>query len=141
MSEQTTLLKYLTDRRETIGFWLGAVLGFVAATAANVVPYIQTHGAYGFDGVEISGFPFVFRSFGGFSPAYHFSHLALSADIAIVLTAGVSAGFLTKRCIGLPRRRRRFAWWAGPTMSRAVAIHPATIAAHRCARGSRVCGG
>jgi len=114
MPGRSTILKYLAERREAIGFWVGAALGFAAAIVANVVPYIQTYGAYGFDGVEIIGFPFVFRSFGGFSAAYKFSHLALSADIAFVLTVSVSVGFLTKRSISFLSRRRGFAWCAGP---------------------------
>ena len=119
MSEQSTILKYLADRRETLGFWVGAAVGFIAAIVANVLPYILTRGAYGFDGVEIIGFPFDIRSIGGIEGAFQFSHLALSADIAIVLTVAVSAGFLAKRCIGLLGRRRRFAWCAGPPVPHA----------------------
>jgi len=115
MIQPSAVLKYLADRRETIGFWIAATtLGLVVAIVANVVPYYETRGAYGFDGVEIIGFPFVFRSAGGFNFKFEFSHLALSTDIAIALVFSLIVGVVAKRLVGRIGRRRRFAWCVGP---------------------------
>jgi hypothetical protein len=117
MFQRASILKYLTEHQKTISFWIAAALGLAVAIWANALPYLRTRGAAGFDGVEITGFPFVFRSFGGFSPAFEFSQ-ALSADIAIAIAFSLCAGVAAKRLIGLRGRRRRFAWCAGPPSRR-----------------------
>lgn len=143
MFRRTSILEYLTDHRRAFAFWAAAALGLAIAIGANVLTYIQTRGAAAFDGVEIIGFPFVFRSFGGFAQFFEFSHVALSIDIAIAITFSLGAGVAAKRLIGLRRRPRRFAWCAGPPPRRepwqfslrqlllAVAIVAAACAADR----------
>ena len=134
MIQPSAILKYLADRRSTIGFWVAAALWMVVAIVANVAPYYETRGAYGFDGYEIVGFPFVFRRAGGFEGSFEFSHLALSTDIAIAMVFSLVVGAVAKRLVGRIGRRSRFAWCRRPaSTSHAVAIQPATNALHRCA--------
>jgi hypothetical protein len=119
MIQRAAIVKYLANRRQTIAFWVVAALGLFVALEANLAPYYMTRGAYGFDGLEIIGFPFVFRSVGGFSFAFEFSHLALSADIAIAVIFSFAVGAMARRLVGRIGRRSRFAWCAGPPPRRA----------------------
>ena len=60
----------------------------LVAAFVNLVPYLQTRGAYKTDGLEVIGFPFTFRRFGGYYPIYEFSVGLLLADIIVALLFG-----------------------------------------------------
>ncbi len=72
-------------------FWVGFSAGCLLAVGLNLLPYLRTHGAYQTDGLELIGFPFVFRRFGGLAPWLYFHWWALAIDI---LLAGIFAGAL-----------------------------------------------
>ena len=55
------------------------------AAFANLLPYLQTRGAYKTDGLEIIGFPFTFRQRGGYYYVDDFRIGLLLADIVIAL--------------------------------------------------------
>jgi len=46
------------------------------------------------DGYDCLGFPFTFRAIGGIAGTYEFSYLALLADVAFGLFAGVIVGWV-----------------------------------------------
>jgi hypothetical protein len=50
-----------------IRFVSGLSIGAAIAFGLNLLPYWETDHAFGGDGYEIIGFPFVFRRVGGFS--------------------------------------------------------------------------
>jgi hypothetical protein len=57
----------MRTRTEHRDFWIGTSVGCLLAVGLNLLPYLRTRGAYQADGFELIGFPFVFRSFGGFT--------------------------------------------------------------------------
>jgi hypothetical protein len=61
-------------------FRIGLSVGCLFASGLNLLPYLRTRGAYKADGLEIIGFPFVFRSLGGFAYRFYFHWWALVAD-------------------------------------------------------------
>jgi len=84
-----------TRRCFIAGFSLTAFFGVLL----NVVTYLATKGAYGGDGFEVIGFPFVFRKLGGFAGIYEFKLLALLADLLIILVASATVGYgLSRWC-------------------------------------------
>ena len=52
------------------GFWIGFAVGCLLAVGLNLLPYLRTRGAYQIDGLEVIGFPFAFRSLGGFPTGF-----------------------------------------------------------------------
>jgi hypothetical protein len=51
------------------------------------------------DGYDRFGFPFTFRAMGGIAGTYEFSYLALLADIAFAILAGLTVGYVrTGKC-------------------------------------------
>jgi len=75
-------------------FWIGFSAGLVLAVILNLVPYLLTRGAYHGDGFEVIGFPFVFRSSGGFAYRLSFSWLALAADLFAAGIIALAAGYI-----------------------------------------------
>jgi hypothetical protein len=75
-------------------------LSCLFGVGVNLVTYLVTRGAYGGDGFEIIGFPFVFRRLGGIAGLYEFKVLALFADVLIVLLISVAVGFAFSRWCG-----------------------------------------
>jgi len=57
----------------------------LVAAFVNLVPYLQTRGAYKTGGLEIIGFPFTFRQVGGYTGIDEFSVGLLLADIIVAL--------------------------------------------------------
>lgn len=80
-------------KKFTVGFSIAALV----AAFLNLLPYLRTRGAYHGDGFEVVGFPFVFRSEGGFFWTYEFSYLALVADIALALAVALGVGYAYSR--------------------------------------------
>jgi hypothetical protein len=93
--------------RPVLRFGSGFAIGAAIAAGLNLLPYWRTYRAYGGDGYEIIGFPFVFRRMGGFSYSYTFRTDLLLADIAIALGFALVAGLVG---VVLPR----FVRGAGP---------------------------
>ena len=83
-------------------FWSGFIATGLLAIALNFLPYILTRGAYQTDGLEMMGFPFVFRSLGGFAYMLYFSWSALAADLGFAIIIAVLAGYFWR---ALCRRR------------------------------------
>ena len=82
-----------TAKRFVIGFSAAALF----AAFLNLLPYLRTRGAFHGDGFEVIGFPFIFRSEGGFSYIYEFSYLALLAYITLALVARIVVGYAYSR--------------------------------------------
>ena len=83
-------------RRFALGFTAAALV----AVFLNLLPYLRTRGAMQGDGFEVIGFPFIFRSEGGFAWAYEFSYLALIGDIALALVVAATAGYACSQVRG-----------------------------------------
>ena len=79
------MLEYSTPPPHRSRFWVGLLVGFLVAIAANIVPYLATYHAYDGDGFEMMGFPLTFREQGGLAYTYTFSNRALIIDIAFCL--------------------------------------------------------
>jgi hypothetical protein len=80
-------------KKFTVGFSVAALV----AAFLNLLPYLRTRGAYHGDGFEVVGFPFVFRSEGGFAWTYEFSYLALIADLGLALVVALGVGYACSR--------------------------------------------
>jgi hypothetical protein len=78
-------------------FWIGILFGGVLAIGLNLLPYLRTHGAYGTDGFEVIGFPFVFRSLGGFVGKLDFHWWALLVDVLLAALLAFTVGYLWSR--------------------------------------------
>ena len=86
-------LEYSNDRAGARGLFLwGFVFGLLVDLAANVLSYLPTRHAYYTDGYEIIGFPFKFRSMGGFRYSYSFSYGWLLVDVVFAIVVGCVAG-------------------------------------------------
>ncbi len=88
-------------------FGVGAFVGLAIAVAMNLLPYWQSYEAYGGDGLEVIGFPFTFRSYGGMSPTYTFRGDLLAADVAVGIAVALAAGYAIALLPRLGRSRRR----------------------------------
>jgi len=82
-----------TRKRFATGFAATAI----AAAFLNLLPYLQTRGAYNGDGFEVAGFPFTFRRLGGFAGIHEFRPAALFADIALSFTVVLFIGYICTR--------------------------------------------
>jgi hypothetical protein len=80
-------------KRFAVGFTSAALV----AAFLNLLPYLRTRGAIHGDGFEVIGFPFIFRSEGGFVWTYEFSYLALLADITLALVVALGVGYACSR--------------------------------------------
>jgi hypothetical protein len=80
-------------KRFTVGF----ATAVLVAVVLNLLPYLRTRGAIHGDGFEVIGFPFIFRSEGGFAWTYEFSYLALLADITLALVVALGVGYACSR--------------------------------------------
>lgn len=80
-------------KRFAVGFTTAAGV----AAFLNLLPYLRTRGDMQGDGFEVVGFPFIFRSEGGFVWTYEFSYLALFADIALALGVSIGLGYVWSR--------------------------------------------
>src|SRR5437773_3779210 len=81
----------LREGRDRRCFLIGIAAGALFAVLCNLVPFFYTNGASGTDGVEVIGFPLVFRGAGGFVFTTHFYWLHFFADLlfaAIVCLVG-----------------------------------------------------
>ena len=78
-------------------FAVGFTAAILVAAFLSLLPYLRTHGAIHGDGFEVIGFPFVFRSEGGFVWTYEFSYLALLADIVLALVIALGVGYACSR--------------------------------------------
>jgi hypothetical protein len=83
-----------TPRRH---FWIGASVGCLFAAGLNLLPYLRTRGAYQTDGLEIIGFPFVFRGLGGFAYQLYIDWWALLADILLAAVLSFVLGLVWSR--------------------------------------------
>jgi hypothetical protein len=75
-------------------FWIGVSVGCLIAACLNLFPYLRTRGAFQTDGLEHIGFPFVFRSLGGFAYRLYFHWWALVADILLAAFFAFALGLL-----------------------------------------------
>jgi hypothetical protein len=87
-------MQTLTEDRH---FWIGTSMGCVLAVGLNLLPYLRTRGAYQADGLELIGFPFVFRSFGGFAYRLDLYWWALLADILLAALFAFALGVVWSR--------------------------------------------
>jgi hypothetical protein len=85
------IMQSLTVQRH---FWIGAAAGCLLAIGLNLLPYLRTRGAYQTDGLEVIGFPVVFRSLGGFAYRLYFSWWALLADILFAIFLAFALGLM-----------------------------------------------
>ena len=87
----------MQTRTEHRHFWIGTSVGCLLAVGLNLLPYLRTRGAYQADGFELIGFPFVFRSFGGFTYRLYISWWALLADILLAALFAFALGLVWSR--------------------------------------------
>src|SRR5689334_8209585 len=73
------------ENRSTKKFVAAFVATTLLAAFLNLLPYLQTRGAYNGDGFEVIGFPFIFRRLGGIAGIYEFRVGLLLADILVAL--------------------------------------------------------
>ena len=73
---------------------MGFIAGLALAIILNLVPYMRTRGAYQTDGLEVIGFPMVFRSLGGFTYALDFFWPALAVDILFATALAFTGGLV-----------------------------------------------
>jgi hypothetical protein len=90
--------------RSIIIFMIGFAIGAAIAFGLNLLPYWRTYHAYGGDGYEIIGFPFVFRRIGGVSGSYVFRTDFLITDVAIALAFAIIAGWGAIKASHVARR-------------------------------------
>ncbi len=87
-------------------FWDGVAAGGLLAVGLNLLPYLRTRDAYQTDGLEVIGFPFVFRRFGGIAGHLDFHWWALIADLLLAALLAVVLG----AAWALIRSRRPLEW-------------------------------
>jgi len=78
-------------------FSAGFAATAVVAVFLNILPYLRMRIRPIYDGYETLGFPFVFRSEGGFVWSYRFSSVALLADIVLALVVAFGVGYACTR--------------------------------------------
>jgi hypothetical protein len=74
-------------------FWIGVALTACAFAALNFLPYLITRHEPEHHGSQVMGFPFTFRSYGGYSPSVHFETQALFIDAATGLFLAAIMGY------------------------------------------------
>lgn len=93
----------------TTKFFIAFSFTLAAAAAVNVVPYVNSRGAYRYDGQQVAGFPFAFHRIGGDcfpstceTYALHAGYLL--GDIAIGVACALGVGFVAASIGRQPRR-------------------------------------
>lgn len=78
-------------------FSVGFATTGVVEVFLNILPYLRMRIQPIHDGYETLGFPFVFRSEGGFGWTSRFSYVALLADIVLALVVAWGVGYACTR--------------------------------------------
>ena len=76
---------------------LGVVLAAFTFVALNLLPHVLTRHAPEWCDVQVMGFPFTFRSFGGFAALVYFNPLVFMVDVLVGLAAAAIAGYAFAR--------------------------------------------
>ncbi len=77
--------------------WAGVAVTACAFTALNLVPHLLTRHEPEHDGLQVMGFPFTFRSFGGYAASVWFHTPTLLLDALVGVVAAVVVGYAVAR--------------------------------------------
>jgi hypothetical protein len=86
-----------TRRFDWRRFVLVSLSAFAAFGFLNVLPHLVTPRESEHCGLQIMGFPFTFRSFGGYAGSVHFDLRTLTVDILIGLVLSTVIGYVFGR--------------------------------------------
>jgi hypothetical protein len=78
-------------------FWCGVVAAAFAFVALNALPHFLTRQEPEHCGLQVAGFPFTFRAFGGYAGSVSFHTPTLILDALLGLVAAAAIGYSVAR--------------------------------------------